>query len=200
MEGPSDPHYLSAIKNYLIGSGAIRPSKELVFIPSGGVRGVRAVAAIVTAKDEELPNVVLDSDGPGKDLAKSLKSGLYEGQAGRIIEVGQINSMEGSEIEDLFPQDFLSRILSRYMPRPSDIDIDFEDLVKPGTPIIPQVEQYAADNGIKLELGWKVEVAKRAKAALLTGRYDIDEKTKGLWSKLFLTFGVSTTLEIEETT
>src|SRR5207244_3532299 len=55
VEGPSDQHYLTAIKNLLIAAGHLKPGRELVFPPTGGTKGVRAVASILGGRDEELP-------------------------------------------------------------------------------------------------------------------------------------------------
>jgi hypothetical protein len=47
VEGPSDQIYRSAIKNYLIRKGRIKPGRELVFVPSGGVKGVAPITSII---------------------------------------------------------------------------------------------------------------------------------------------------------
>lgn len=74
VEGTSDQLYLSAIKNYLISKGHITPKRELLFVPAGGVKGITAIAPILTAKDEALPFAILDSDRPGIDMANKLKT------------------------------------------------------------------------------------------------------------------------------
>lgn len=40
VEGPSDQIYLNLIKRYLVGTGDLKNSKEIVFIPAGGVKGM----------------------------------------------------------------------------------------------------------------------------------------------------------------
>lgn len=71
VEGPSDQHYFNAIKLYLIRNKKYAPNMELVFMPSGGVRGVAGVVSIVSGKDGELPLVILDADGSGKVQRKN---------------------------------------------------------------------------------------------------------------------------------
>ncbi|HIE27281.1 TPA: OLD family endonuclease, partial [Candidatus Poribacteria bacterium] len=79
VEGPSDQHYLSAIKNILIGKGKIKPASELVFPPSGGAKTAKIIASILLGRDDALPFVLLDGDASGEQAAKSLKSTLYQG-------------------------------------------------------------------------------------------------------------------------
>jgi hypothetical protein len=47
VEGPWDQIYLSAINTYLIGKGRIKPGRELVFVPSGGVKGIAPITSII---------------------------------------------------------------------------------------------------------------------------------------------------------
>ena len=68
-------------------------------------------------------------------------------------------------------------------------DKPFEDTFKTGAAIVPQIEAWAKANSVKLELGWKVEVAKRVKQRLLDGA-GVDEKTVALWEKIFEKFEV----------
>src|SRR5439155_9934801 len=51
VEGPSDQHYLTAIKNLLIAAGRLKLGRELVFPPAGGAKGVKAVASILSYVD-----------------------------------------------------------------------------------------------------------------------------------------------------
>ncbi len=187
VEGQSDQVYLSAIKNYLIGRGLITPAREILFIPSGGVKGIGAVTAIVTGKDEALPFVVVDSDGSGRNLVNKLKSSLYAGQDDRILLVGDLIGMDDSEIEDLFPAEFLAKVAARYLPRPSGLAEDFDDAIESGKPIVPQIEAFVREHQLgPLELGWKVEVAKQAKARLLGKKGPrVDDETERRWTTLF---------------
>jgi predicted ATP-dependent endonuclease of OLD family len=195
VEGPSDQHYLSAIKNYLIGRGMITPKREMIFVPAGGVKGVGAVVSMLTAKDEALPYVIFDSDTLGMNMAKQLSSNLYNGANDRIIMVGDtcavINAegdtcaVQNAEIEDLFPTDFLVKILTKLYFR--DIEEEFGDVIKKGKPIVPQIQEYALKYCLSLQLGWKVEVAIRAKDRLLNNNDSMKnhESLVKIWKHLF---------------
>ena len=187
VEGRSDQTYLSAIKNYLIGKGRIKPGRELVFVPSGGVKGVVPITSIITGTDEELPYAVLDSDHAGRDMANKLKKNLYGGADERVLMIGDFAGFEEAEVEDLFPTPFLARIIARRLRGSADAEEYFDEVVEEGEPLIPQVEAYAERHGIELELGWKVEVAKTAKTRLLGSRDPMKGQNDLLdvWEELF---------------
>ena len=73
VEGPSDQIYLQLIKNYLIGISRYKIGRELVFIPTGGVKGMSPVIKILLGRENELPSVIIDSDKAGRDKINSLK-------------------------------------------------------------------------------------------------------------------------------
>lgn len=188
VEGVSDQRYLSAIKNHLIGRGKIKPAKDIVFLPAGGTgtKGVTAVVSIVSAKDEKLPRLLIDSDGPGDSLKARLLSGTYQGAGGRIKQVCDYGVVENGEIEDLIPTDHLAKVVTRYLPRPAGSDEEFEEIVDDSQPIIPQIEKYCERHDIELLLGWKVDVATLFKRRLGTLR--IDEATEKRWTMVFEDF------------
>lgn len=185
VEGPSDQFYLNGVKNYLIRKRAISPKLELVFVPSGGVKGISAVVAILTAKDEDLPYVVLDSDRPGQDMAMRLKSGTYQGEKDRILLAGDFCGLADAEIEDLIPTSLLADVVRRYLRGRDD---DFDEVVVSGKPIVPQIEAFAQNNDLELEDGWKVELAKLTKARLLKSNSKVEEADLAVWKKLFSRF------------
>ena len=78
VEGPSDQIYLTMIKRYLIGKGKLLNSQELVFIPTGGVRGLGPVTKLVSSRDNQLPYVLLGSDRAGKEYYRRLIGGTYK--------------------------------------------------------------------------------------------------------------------------
>ena len=188
VEGPSDQHYLSAIKNLLVRFGDIRPSREIVFIPAGGVKGVRAVCALVMGRDDTLPFVLLDADKAGRQFADSLKAGLYQGDRDRVLNMDSAVQIPDCEVEDLFPPKFIATIVDRYFVKPADVDEDLRDSLDRSEPIVPQIEGYAGRCGIVLQHGWKVDVAKRAKNQLLRAKEEFATKEKThveMWRKLF---------------
>lgn len=48
VEGESDQLYLTALKNFLISKNLIMPLEELVFIPTGGTKGVKSMSALLS--------------------------------------------------------------------------------------------------------------------------------------------------------
>lgn len=187
VEGASDQHYLSGIKIVLIAAGKLKPGRELVFPPSGGVKGVKAIVSILGARDEALPVTLFDSDEAGRGTMKALKDGLYADQPDMILEVGTFTGMPDTEIEDLFPQALIARELDRWQ---RNADTAFSDEVKAGQPIVPQIEEWAKRNGITLKKpGWKVELAKRVKQKLISdGLSPIPEPLQQQWLKIFEAF------------
>jgi hypothetical protein len=187
VEGASDQHYLSGMKNILIAAGHLKPGRELVFPPAGGTKGVKAVASILGGRDEELPVVLFDSDAQGRATAKALRDGLYAGFPDLVLELGRFTGMAESEIEDLVPPLIIARELDRWQ---RGADVQFSDEMQPGGPIVPQIEAWAKRHHVTLQTpGWKVELAKRVKQRLLAdGPAAIPADTLDRWAKLFEAF------------
>lgn len=185
VEGPSDQHYLSAIKNYLIGKGLITPKRELIFVPAGGVKGVNAVVPLLSATNEALPYVILDSDKPGQDMAKQLLSHLYHGANDRIVMIGDLCSLPNAEIEDLIPTKFLTKTITKLYFR--DVDDDFDDAIEENSPIVQQIKNFAQKNNISLPHGWKVDVAMQAKSRFLKDNDPMKnyDSLVAIWRNLF---------------
>jgi energy-coupling factor transporter ATP-binding protein EcfA2 len=183
VEGTSDQYYLSAIKTILIANGELKPAKEIIFMPAWGVKGVKAIISILTGKDEQLPNVLLDSDTAGTEFQASLLKSIYKDAKERIVMLGAFASVTGAaEIEDLFPQALLAKLIDRTFR--SATDKDFSDEVKAGQPIVPQIEAFAAKHSITLSGGWKVDLAKQVKQRLLKDGMQ-DQTLRQMWAKLF---------------
>lgn len=180
VEGPSDQIYLNAIKQILIREKQIAPKEEVVFVPSGGVKGIQGVVSILGSKNEELPYVIVDSDKSGNDTKSKLLKGIYSGDKERILEVKDFVSFDGSEIEDIIPAEHIINAIRKIL---RDVDDDFEDVYKSKEPIIPQIEKFACDHGVELGNGWKVELAKRVKVSML--KKTIDKEQSEVWKKLF---------------
>lgn len=186
VEGVSDQNYLSGIKTVLVARKKIAPRRELVFVPAGGAKGVNTIAPVVTGKDEQTPVVLLDDDRQGRQFAEQLRKGpVYSGAAERILNVKDFASIEGCEVEDLL-QTYVIAAASRNLRGPSDED--FEDVAKPGEPIVPQIEAYAAKHGIELAHGWKVDLARQVKQRLLKDADKIPEDVLNRWAELFARF------------
>lgn len=187
VEGASDQHYLSGMKNILIAAGRLKPGRELVFPPAGGAKGVKAVASILCGRDEELPVALFDSDTQGRDTAKAMRGGLYAEDPSLLLEVETFTGMPNSEIEDLIPPEIIARELDRWQ---RSADVAFADEMQAGKPIVPQIEMWANKHGISLEKpGWKPELAKRVKQRLLSeGASAVASDVLDRWAKLFEAF------------
>lgn len=186
VEGSSDQHLLNAIKLYLIRENKISPDKELVFLPAGGTTnvGVRGIIGILGGKNEELPYILLDSDGNGKSMEKNLISGLYGGEArNRIITAKSMTNVDFSEIEDIIPYSLMKKEIERILR--NDDDLEFDDIYSDASPILPQIEKFAEENSIKLSLDWKEEMAKKVKKQLFNPKTKIDDKFIKIWVDLF---------------
>lgn len=169
VEGESDQVYLSALKSLLISKGKIAPLKEIVFIPTGGVKGIKATAAILSGVNEIKPTVIVDGDKPGAKVAAELKADYYAANQEKIINISEFTTLAEGEVEDLFPKDKFAKIIARFLPRPEEVDEEFDDVVNDAEPICNQVEKYAKAHGVLLEPGWKVKLAAYVKKEILKG-------------------------------
>lgn len=183
VEGPSDQHYLAAIKTLLIGGKRINPKREIVFPPSHGARNAKVVASILTGRDEVAPMMLLDGDAVGRKMAQDLRNGPYQEAKDRIHLTDEFVGFENSEVEDLFPVEFFADAVDRWERR---ADQSFSDTVKAGQPIVPQIETWAQSQSITLADGWKVDMARFVKnRALNLGSDKFSNETLEAWTKLF---------------
>ncbi|MES2458238.1 MAG: AAA family ATPase [Bacteroidota bacterium] len=184
VEGPSDQIYLSMIKRYLVSKGKFLNNKEVVFIPTGGVKGMAAVTKLVSSRDNVLPFVLLDSDKVGKDYAKQLKTSTYKDQPDKILEVATFLDEKAFEIEDLMPVQQLIDIVDRKYRS----DNYFNDSYVKDEPIVDQIELWAGKNKIELEKGWKVELAKSVIKQFDRVMGGVSEELEAKWVTLYETF------------
>lgn len=108
VEGPSDQIYFSVLKNFMISKSIIQPIKEMLFIPTGGVKGIGQTSTIVSTKTNDYPYVILDGDSSGRDKKKHLEKNLYSGNKDKIIDLSNYSFFNG-EVEDLFPKKTLQK-------------------------------------------------------------------------------------------
>lgn len=182
VEGPSDQHYLSTIKQLLISSGNLRPSRELVFPPAHGAPNARSLASILSSRDEVMPVMLLDSDHAGDKMARDMKNGPYQTSQQKVMQIGDWVGFDGSEVEDLFPADFVADALDRIERRPEK---PFSDVLKQGSPIVPQIEKWASDAGINLLSGWKVDLAREVKQRALSKGCEYFSSSMNSWRDMF---------------
>lgn len=181
VEGPSDQIYLNIIKRCLTGKGKLQYSKEIVFIPTGGVKGVKPIAKLVSSRENELPIVLLDSDGPGKEFQNKLKSTLYKGSEDKVLEVASFISEGRFEIEDLIPHRYIISIIDRKFRA----DEYFEDVYEEEKPIIDQIDNWAKKHSIQLKKGWKVEMAREIQNRFGKIFETVSENQINIWDALF---------------
>lgn len=182
VEGTSDQIYLQIIKNYLISKKKISPLKELVFIPTGGVRGMSATINVVVGRDAKLPFVILDADKHGKNKLNSLKQELYSEAKEKLILLSDIIGKDYVEVEDLIPYEIIASEFTKISER---TDEDFEDVYNDEKPIIQQIENYVKDKKITLESGYKVTLAKNIQRKSKNIAKKVDEGTVKIWKALF---------------
>ena len=188
VEGESDQLYLSALKNLLISKGKISPLKELVFIPTGGVKGIKATSAILSGVNEMNPPILLDGDKPGVKIAAELKADFYAVDADKIIMATDYTDIPEGEIEDLFPKGKFAKVVARFLPRPEEVDEDFDDVVEDNVPICNQIEAFAKRYNITLEKGWKVRLAASVKREILKGNDKVIAEGDPEFSKIVKLF------------
>ena len=181
VEGVSDQFYLTMIKNHLIAKNKFAPKREMVFIPVGGVKGVKPVVSILQGSQSALPFALFDSDTAGKQAQTSLKKGFYSSDKDKVLETDTYCGISGSEIEDLIPMGLLVDCFDRLFRTEDGLD---ESAIDAANPIVPQLEQFTEENQLDLEnqLGWKVELSKRVKQKFSGELSDEVEKS---WIKLF---------------
>lgn len=181
VEGASDQYYLNAIKTYLIASGLFKPSKDIVFMPAGGVKGVSAIASIVSAKGE-LPYVIIDGDTSGTSFKDKLKKDLYKEEDHKLICLKDfVEGLEAVETEDIIPFNCISKAIDRLF-RSVD-DFEFDEVYDSKKSLLSQIEEYARMNRVLLPKGYKVEIAKFAKQKIIN--MSEKEKEVDVWIKIF---------------
>ena len=182
VEGVSDQIYLTYIKRQLMKQKDFNLEKELIFMPVDGTKNIKPVVAIITGKEEELPVVLLDADVAGKEKKKTLEKNLYKDNKDKLILVSDFlhTKVEESEIEDLMDYDIIVEAVNREFH--SDIE-DFEYDNSSSKNIIQQIENYAKENDIILNDGWKVKIAQRYVSKERKETTDIHEKWKDLFEK-----------------
>lgn len=181
VEGQSDQIYLTLFKRCLISKGRLSHFKELVFIPTGGVRGMGPVTKLVSSREDELPYVLLDSDRVGKDYKKQLISGRYRDSKDRVLDVAAFLGEGDWEIEDLLPAKSLIKLIDRKY-RSQEY---FEDYYKQNVPIVDQIQNWANKNSITLVDGWKVELARDVQSRFEKILQEIEESQLKIWESLF---------------
>lgn len=181
VEGVSDQIYLNAMKQTLISLKNYASKEEVVFVPSGGVKGISSISSLLGGKKGTLPLVIVDSDKSGKDFIEKLSKTLYKDQKSLLLEIGQFKEINNAEIEDIIPFKYLENGINKILGY--NEEAEFKDFYNPEEAIIPQIEKFASDFNINLNEGWKVDLAKSTKIRILKDR-NLDKAPEG-WLSLF---------------
>jgi len=184
VEGISDQIYLQLIKKYILSQGKYINDKEIVFIPTGGVKGMSPVIKILCGRENELPFVLLDSDKPGLEKQKQLLNGLYSDTKDKVLSISTFIKEGEYEIEDLMPSEELARIFSKQYRRVNSEE-DFDYSFDKNQPLVNQMESYARENGYALTEGWKVDLAKDCQKNFERILEKTNDELKNNWIALF---------------
>lgn len=103
------------------------------------------------------------------------------------MEVSSFRDVDNAEVEDLIPIEFLKKGIGKLFENIDEDEDQFEDVYDESKPIIPQIEEFAKSNGIELEHGYKVQLAKITKVRILKAK-GIDAEIIKSWEKLFNKF------------
>ena len=122
-------------------------------------------------------------------MRKQLTSNLYSQSPNRVLSVSNYVDLEGAEVEDLFPAEFLSDELDRIE---RDAETPLGDTIQSGVPFVEQVERWAHSQSVSVDVHWKVKLSIRAKRRALTmGLKAFDDSLVERWIKLFNCFARS---------
>jgi hypothetical protein len=136
-------------------------------------------------RDSVLPYVFLDDDKIGRSAMEELKGGLYATSADKLISVREYTKFDGSEVEDLIPPELVIDVVDREIR----LEQDFSEYWKEGSPIVDQIERWAAEQGHVLTKGWKVPLAVAVKKRLLAeDAKELDSDFVQTWKILFERF------------
>ena len=108
------------------------------------------------------------------NMSRDDLSGIAEAKARTLLA--------DSEVEDIIPFELLQRPLDRLF----SVDMDFSTVFDNKRPIIPQIEKFALDNALGLPVGYKVELARQFKQALITRSGTFDNRDCiSIWQSIF---------------
>jgi hypothetical protein len=116
-------------------------------------------------------------------MRSQLAAELYKSAPKNLIQVSEFVSVSDAEIEDLIPFTVLQPLLDRMLRDGAEV---FADHHGPAKPIVPQIEGFANRNGITLEPGRKVTLAKQFKSRMLSKNAPgIGKTDQEPWRKLY---------------
>jgi predicted ATPase len=153
----ADQVYAHLMQHYLIRVGQYSLNNRLVFVPIDNAEGLQPLLTLLPAGTGDLPPVLLAADAPGEQWAKLLSDGHYREQPNRLFSLQTFSGVAHATLEDLMPAHLLAVLFAkRYRGQHTD---DFDDLLNPDLPIVPQMEAFARQNRHNLPADWRTELA-----------------------------------------
>ena len=131
-----------------------------------------------------MPVVILDSDKAGEDYKNKLLQDLYQEQPEKVISIGSILNRQNAEIEDLMPEEIMTRPVEFLI---NNRDFNFENEYDNSQPIIRQIEKWGKEFNVDLPLGYKVQLAKDVKQEMLKSKFrgNVNDEYVSVWKQLF---------------
>lgn len=162
VQGQVEQTYLSLIRTLAVASGRFRPGRDLVFAPVCGLSVMPVLARMLSGADARPPRLVVDTTPAGAELAAAMAIA----DEGRLVRLAEIAGRDEVTIEDLLPKARLAALLDRIERRPERM---FSDVLVDWRPFVPQVQDWAREEGITLAPDWRLRLAERLRTQLLEG-------------------------------
>ncbi len=179
--GQIEQIYLSTIKTLLVSAGRLRPRREIIFAPAAGPRVMQVIAAMLAGEETGLPPVILDRTPSGQEQGAAL---VADGHAGRVIWLDALIGVDGARVEDLVGPDLIGSLVDRVERRPERL---FADRLRIGRPLLEQVHDWAAAEGIMLDPEFRLQLALRARARLLNEGFAVlSSERLEIWTQLLV--------------
>ncbi len=172
--------YLSTMKTLLVAAGRLRPRREIVFAPAAGPRVMQVMAEMLAGEETGVPPVILDGSPAGREQAAILAEAAH---AGEVIRLDALTGIEGAGVEDLCGIELIAPLVDRVERRPERL---FADRARSGAPLLTEVEDWAAAEGVALDPAFRMQLALRARARLLdVGPAAVPAERFETWTRLF---------------
>ena len=134
----------------------------MIFIPCGGLAGVKAVLPLLVGKNNFLPAFVVGGDHAHLITELTEGLGVFARHSNRAISVGEES---GRCLEDLVPTRVYVDVFERYLEDNefSSRDIDYNR----ASGIVGSIELMIEERNYALPSDWRVEVAQRVKQEMV---------------------------------
>lgn len=185
----ADQIYAHLMQHYLIRTGQFPLITRLVFVPIDNAEGLHPLLTLLPPGAGSLPPVLLPGDKHSEHWSQKLAEGHYREESSRLFSLCTFSAVNQPTLEDLLPGHLLAVLFAkRYRGHHTD---DFDDLLNPDLPIVPQMEAFARQNRHPLPPDWRTELAQAFAANLerqLTGPNTPAFREAGQWAVLFERF------------